>query len=273
MEQRDEKTYYSGAKVQSLAAELTFTKHAWDKLMAYCRATDLEVSGFMIIERDENQLFVNDIYICEQISTPTSTEMEGTAMSKLFLRLHKEGILNDKTRVGHFHTHPTFGVFWSGTDMEMRKTLRRGCDWYVSVVVNQKGEALAALDINGEFPMEISDLPISFLPDNTLSLACKEEVKTLVKAPRFSQEVMFPEAGRYGQERWRGVTPIDKIIQHLEQGEELVPLMESEKKDRLEKILSVEGDTCEDEGGRYINVGGEIVRVISRNVRLSEELF
>ena len=52
-----------------------------------------------------------------------------------------------------------------------------GTDYSVALVVNHKGEALAAIDINGEFPLSISNLPIEIVREESeLVKACKAEV-------------------------------------------------------------------------------------------------
>ena len=177
------------AHLQTCNLGISMTRYAWTKLMAYCRSTNMETSGFMLLERDGDLLWIDDIYLLEQESTGTSTEMNSTAIAKFQLDLYKRGIIGkpgSKKKLAHWHTHPTFGVFWSGTDMEFRRINRQGVDYFVSIVVNQKGDALAAIDINGEFPMSINDLPIEVV-DNAdaaeLIKACKAEVELKVKSP------------------------------------------------------------------------------------------
>ncbi len=188
MESENEKTEINTkAHLQTCGLGLSFTRQAWTKLMAYCRATNLETSGFMLLERDGDLLWIDDIYLLQQESTGTSTEMDRTAIAKFQLDLYKKGIIgkkDSKKRLAHWHTHPTFNVFWSGTDMEMRRLNSQGVDYFVSIVVNQKGEALAAIDINGEFPLSINDLPIEIVDDfDDMIKACKAEVELKVKSP------------------------------------------------------------------------------------------
>lgn len=188
------------AELQALSVELVITRKARQKLIAYCQATDLEVSGYMVLEQEGSSIIVKDAYITHQVSTGTSTEIETTEIARLFERLRKEGIIGiPGVRLGHFHTHPTFDVFWSGTDMELRKTLRKGTDFYVSIVLNQKGEVLAALDINGEFPMSISNLPVRIEDENEYTKQCQEEVKNYVKSPRHA----FVQQDAYDEDKLR----------------------------------------------------------------------
>lgn len=190
MESQNEKTEITTkAHLQSCGLGLSFTRHAWTKLMAYCRATDKETSGFALLERDGDLLWVDDVYLLKQESTGTSTEMDRTDIAKFQLELYKAGVIgkkDSKKRLMHWHTHPTFNVFWSGTDMEMRRLNSQGVDFFVSIVVNQKGEALAAIDINGDFPISINDLPIEIVDNQDtaeLIKACKAEVELKVKSP------------------------------------------------------------------------------------------
>lgn len=190
MESQNEKTEITTkAHLQSCGLGLSFTRYAWTKLMAYCRATEKETSGFALLERDGDLLWVDEVYLLKQESTGTSTEMDRTDIAKFQLELYKAGVIgkkDSKKRLMHWHTHPTFSVFWSGTDMEMRRLNSRGVDYFVSIVVNQKGEALAAIDINGEFPLSINDLPIEIVDNQDtaeLIKACKAEVELKVKSP------------------------------------------------------------------------------------------
>ena len=177
------------AQLQLCDLGISMTRRAWTKLMAYCRATNLETSGFMLLERDGSDLMIDEIYLLPQESTGTSTEMDRTAIAKFQLDLYKKGIIgkkDSKKRLAHWHTHPTFGVFWSGTDMEMRRLNSQGVDYFVSIVVNQKGDALAAIDIKGEFPVAINDLPIEIVDNDDVAeliKACKAEVELKVKSP------------------------------------------------------------------------------------------
>jgi len=183
----DTTQYETKSKLQLCEVELKITDYAWRKLMAYCRATDLEVSGFMLMEREGQVFKIKDAYIVDQESTSTSTEMASTAIAKLQMELFKAKIIghDENVKLAHFHTHPTFNVFWSGTDMILRRTMVAGCDYSLALVINQKGEALAALDINGEFPMSIDHLPISIEEEpDELAKACAAEVKAKVKQPQ-----------------------------------------------------------------------------------------
>lgn len=163
--------------------EVEINEKAWKKIMGWCRATDLEVSGFFLYEQDESVFNILDAYIVPQISTGSSTEIDGTASSKLLMRLIKDETLKNGRMLGHFHTHSTFGVFWSGTDQILRQTLKKGSDFYLSMVVNQKGEYKVALDVNVPFEFSIDDLPMSVVENSTSKDRYKKDVEENVKQP------------------------------------------------------------------------------------------
>lgn len=276
MEDRNETTRIStDAQLQSFGLVLSITRKAWGKLMAYCCATNLEVSGFMLIERDEQDLTVVDCFIAHQVSTGTSTEMDTSSIAKLQMELFRKGIIGkDNVLLGHFHTHPTFGVFWSTTDMEMRKTLSKGTDFYISLVINQKGEALAAIDINGPFPMSISNLPIDILPDTEVFKACKAEVEEKVKEPVYQRQHTdsqpnWWEMGGAGDaaraeipRRKRGRPKKIKVGQDgiIETEPDVIT---REDKEALIGLIP-EGGSYSDESGTWANIGGEIVMIAGR---------
>lgn len=285
----------TSAQLQACGLELQIEGRAWDKLMGYCRATNLEVSGFMLMVRDGNVMTIKDAYIVEQECTSTSTEMSSTAIAKLQFDLFKAKIIgqDENIKLAHFHTHPTFGVFWSGTDMILRRTMVEGTDYSVALVINQKGEALAAIDINGEFPMSINNLPIEIVRDTTLALECKAEVLLKVKQPaslysyegsagymRYERDRDLPltykgkYSGKRGRPRknpddpkWRQIDKdVAEMEDHLLGGKHL-------SDDEMEALLArrraladggavdMEGDTWSDHTGTYMNLGGEIVKV------------
>lgn len=275
MEDKNDRTKIeTEAQLQSFGLVLSITRKAWGKLMAYCCATNLEVSGFMVIERDEMDLTVVDCFIAHQVSTGTSTEMDSTSISRLQMELFRAGIIGkDNILLGHFHTHPTFGVFWSSTDMEMRKTLSKGTDFYISLVINQKGEALAAIDINGAFPMSITNLPINIMPDTEMFAAIKAEVADKVKEPVYERHY----AGGGAQDWWElggaGAAARAEIPKRkrgrprkIKVGEDGIVEVQSpnemspEDKEALIGLIP-EGGSYSDETGTWANIGGEIVNI------------
>jgi proteasome lid subunit RPN8/RPN11 len=256
MEERNGSTNIeTQAQLQSCDLELCITRDAWAKLMGYCRATDLEVSGFMLLERDGDLLMVTDCFIPEQVSTSASTEMDSTSIAKLQLELFKKGIIgkeDSNIKLAHFHTHPTFGVFWSGTDMAMRQVLRKGTDYYVSLVINQKGDALAAIDINGEFPMSINNLPIVILEDPKIAKQCKAEVKLKVK----EQSIRMMDAHN---SYLPGLTaPGDSAQTYAEwkKEQEMQEMVDSPR-----RYIRGDDGIFSNEHGTFANVGGEIVKL------------
>ena len=295
----------TAAKLQSCEIEMSITRMAWSKLMGYCRATDNEVSGFMLLERDGGLLYISDVYIVEQVCTGTSTEMDSTAIAKLQLRLYKEKIIGQEDKpnikLAHFHTHPTFGVFWSGTDMEMRAKLRAGNEYSVALVINQKGDTLAAIDINGEFPMSISNVPVSILEDAEIFKACKAEVEAKIKSPaqangyeqyfqgrydfsgpdrpshalRKGQAGGFAHGGKRGRPRKNPLDP--KWFEEL--GDGLSPQQRKDNDDSVRLALTddelllgrrmaaaqADDGIYSNEHGTWCNVGGEIIQLEGPN--------
>lgn len=272
MEERDGSTRIAtSAQLQDCGVEMCITREAWSKLMGYCKATDLEVSGFILIERDEDFIMVTDCFIPEQVSTGTSTEMDSNSIAKLQMDLFKRKIIghDDKVKLGHFHTHPTFNVFWSGTDMEMRETLRKGTDYYVSLVINQKGDALAAIDINGDFPMSISSLPIEIMEDGAIAKACKLEVKAKVSPPAvvpLDYQLGLDDPPRYYREK----ASKKKETPWWMTRDERLPrdpdwLREAADRDARNEVIAAADDIFSNEKGTFANVAGEIVKLEGPN--------
>jgi hypothetical protein len=238
----------------------------------------------MLMVKDGPIMTIKDAYIVDQECTGTSTEMASTAIARLQMELFKKKIIgqDDNVKLAHFHTHCTFGVFWSGTDMELRRTMVAGTDYSVALVINHKGEALAAIDINGDFPLSISNLPIEIVREESeLVKACKAEVLAKVKQPAAQYTSWMngqgtfdpsvdPLRGYRGGKRGRPrKDPLDPKWKEIDED---VYAMESRLLGRTTSDAEMEAVLAErrmladqglysDEFGTWQNVGGQVVKV------------
>lgn len=141
----------------------------FEKIMYWIdKCSPNEVSGFGTLEFDEatREFKVTDAYLLEQEVSGGSAEIDDRAIAKMMFQKRNE----DNALKWHWHSHPTFSVFWSGTDMELIKQLGRQ-GWIVATVLNCKRESrtafLTSVDVMGkphdifvdDFPMEIVSQP------------------------------------------------------------------------------------------------------------------
>lgn len=129
-----------------------------DRLMAYTRALDVEISGMGCVVQDATSNFIiKEIYLPTQTSSYGSTEIDKGSLG--------DWIKKRKTGEGInllWHSHVNFSVFESGVDLHTAgNTLADfSGEWMVSLIINQSNEFHAVLylrkPISVAIPMDVS---------------------------------------------------------------------------------------------------------------------
>ncbi len=115
------------------------------------KASPNEVSGFGNLHFDEElrEFIVSDAYLLAQEVSGGSAEMDDAAINKAMFQ--NKDVPN--ALKWHWHSHPTFGVFWSGTDMNLIRQLGQQ-GWILATVFNCKRESrtafLTSVDVMGK---------------------------------------------------------------------------------------------------------------------------
>lgn len=161
---------------------VVLTPKAFTQLYGYAGATEREVSLLGIVERDGPVFKITEFFLVEQSGSPGHTETDPTAVAELMEKLIAEGRAEDAGKLRCWaHSHPSMGLFWSGTDEANCRQLVS--DWLVSIVVHQGYGALCRLDAAVPVPFVIDHVPIYFespLDDETAEHFA-EEVREKVK--------------------------------------------------------------------------------------------
>jgi len=154
-------------KAHSKGIQVHVEQHVRDKMQGWCDAATSEVSGLFCVKLLDSVFYVYDVFLPEQQGSAGFTKIDGYASGRLYGFLQKkygmEGMADLK---GWWHTHYTFGTFWSGTDDDTAQANAiLAEDWSLSIVINQKGDWLARVDVVSTIPIMVDELPIFFVPN------------------------------------------------------------------------------------------------------------
>lgn len=169
---------------------LYITKEAYLKLRYYIEGIQEEISGFGKVRTfrkgGEVQIEVYDIEILEQTVTGAHASISEETYAKF---------VYDKTRKGEsikdyklwWHSHCTFGAFFSGTDTG---TIDASTEfpWLVSLVSNHKGEYQARYDAYEPKRITVDNLRLEVVGwhNPKLRTKCEAEIKAKVKVQRYT---------------------------------------------------------------------------------------
>jgi len=186
--------------------QLVFTRELWEELLFLTKElAPFEVSGLGEIEiTSPGRIQVRRLHLVKQKATGADTRLEPQMVVELMDEIatrydeeHKMPVGADKWHLRlWFHTHADGQVFWSSIDEKCCKELRRSAEWFVSIVVNVRGEALARIDGVGEFgPYAVA---IGVVIESTLSKKRKnllreeiEEKVTKIVPPEEIEQTMI----------------------------------------------------------------------------------
>lgn len=121
--------------------KLVIPDDIYQKIAYWLTKTPNEVSGFGSLEWDAKSatFTVKDVILLKQEVGRASTEIDPVAIGKAMYQMKDEPL----GMKWHWHTHPNMGVFWSGDDMEVIRSLGQQ-GWIVATVFNEKGQNKSA---------------------------------------------------------------------------------------------------------------------------------
>lgn len=157
-------------------------QHVKDKMQGWCNAANGEVSGLFLTKLVDSIFHVYDVFLPEQWGSSGFTKIDGHASGRLYGYLsRKYGFEGMGDLKGWWHTHYNFNVFWSGTDDDTaQKNAELAEDWGLSIVINQKGDWLARVDVIQPIRVMVDKLPITFVP-NTKAHAKRDYARDVAK--------------------------------------------------------------------------------------------
>lgn len=179
-----------------------FEPLAWLRMRGFTIAAPGEVSGIgqveLVNENGEITLIVKNVWIWEQVCGPAHTEItDHDAVFSLVDDLEKEGIPSESLKLW-WHSHADMNAFFSSTDTQQMSDWQSN-SYLVSVVTNKAGEAYASVDVRGQFPQYIDDVPVTYneeIPENIMSetraeVDKKVKAATMVEPSRGSDDIGF----------------------------------------------------------------------------------
>lgn len=154
-------------RARSKGIEVHVEQHVKDKMEGWCNAANSEVSGLFCVRLLSGTFYVYDVFLPEQMGSSGYTKIDGHASGRLYGHLQRKyGMEGMGHLKGWWHTHYTFGTFWSGTDDDTAQSnAALAEDWSLSIVINQAGSWLCRVDIVNPIPVMLDDLPITFVPN------------------------------------------------------------------------------------------------------------
>ena len=165
-----------------------YIKHAaWRKIKMWVDIASGEVSGLGEVEVVDSKITVTEVYLLDQTSSGSSTEMDSGAVAKLIDdKIRKDGDANNIKL--WWHSHADMNVFWSATDDNAIEEFNNETDtnnWFLSIVVNKKGEVKCRIDTFHPVQFFLNDIPLKIV-DYTAAMYARaeKEVKRKVKKPK-----------------------------------------------------------------------------------------
>ena len=178
---RGGKAYFE--KCPEIERRVVMRSDVWEKIMALTRELDTEWAGYLLGEIDDEEVYIDDLYVPEQEVTSASVEI-------------KEDNVPDDVKgriVGHVHSHGNMSAFFSGTDIEH-------LNYAVHLVVNKDEEYKCLLKIRapcGRFVVN-KDVEIE-IEDREEILEFVDEVKERIKEKKYEYVSYYPYGYKIGK--------------------------------------------------------------------------
>lgn len=151
------------------------------KLDTYVQEVDGEIAGMGKVEvRDDGNLYVLDIAIYDQEVTAGTADLSPEALAKFQTDLIKRGE-SPKQWYLWWHSHNTFGAFFSGTDTATIASSTE-FDHLVSLVVNKKRERMCRVDTHRPFRLVLDKVQVEIQPHiNPRTVEIEDEIGKLME--------------------------------------------------------------------------------------------
>lgn len=198
------------------------TDAAEQRLSAYLRLAEGEISGFGLVRKQEDFLVVHEIFILDQESGSAHTELDTDAMQELLYQLLKGGSSPEEVTLW-WHSHGMSSTFFSGTDDD---TIDRfalfGRPWMLSLVSNRKLQHRLRLDFYDPIRATVDDIELRMFSrrNDKIDRNVEREISKKVRKPipqPFQQYGMDWYKNKLGPKNGgrKGNTTIDEEIEAM----------------------------------------------------------
>jgi hypothetical protein len=168
------------------------TPEAWDKLMTYVRASDVECSMLCEVEAKNGKFLINKVYLPKQTRSAAFTKITHEGIVEI---LSIPGINPAKIKAW-FHSHVNMNVTPSGQDISQAKELMQDAEWFIRGILNKRAEYSLFIHWMG-IDIE-ADLQIKNVMTGNIEEAKKELERVTVKETVVFSKSGYPYGGIYG---------------------------------------------------------------------------
>lgn len=131
--------------------KIKFSSTVWDKIRTWVEMTTEEISGVGCVTMDPGNTFtVYDTFLLKQENTSAFTDIDDQSVHDLMWELIQKDDEDNGHRVTDlkfwWHSHADMGVNWSGQDDSCILKKLQHADWWLSMVINRRGQYNTRLD-------------------------------------------------------------------------------------------------------------------------------
>lgn len=144
------------------------TPEAMQRMQLYIDAADGEISGLGTVYVNKGVMLVDNVYLLEQESSYSQTELKPEAVGKFLSEWMGDGGDPEELKLW-WHSHGRMSVFWSSQDESTAKSFANG--WMLSIVGNKDRAFKVRLDVYE---------PVHLYLEMELEVACDAASRELV---------------------------------------------------------------------------------------------
>lgn len=213
------------AKPNTAVPTLMLSHEAHQRIMAYTRAVDTEISGFAdcVYNEEANMFFVNTVYLLKQQAGGADVEIDDDSLAELMEELIEQGV----TQMPQlwWHSHATMSTFFSGTDESTMCDLKND-SYMVSLVVNKAGSMKAVLNLWKPVALTL-DMAVDVeeqtedIPED-IRLEVEEKVSRRIYVPAKPAQYLTSGTSEDGPRHKPGITKIRQLPKDAKKAQGLI---------------------------------------------------
>ena len=173
--------------------KVVLTKEVHNKIRTQTNLIDNEITGLGLVDIKNNIARVYDVFLVKQIVSGASCELDEVGICELVDKLIAEG-KNPKHLRFWWHSHANMGVNWSNTDEDTGEKFG-GNTFFLSLVINHKGEMRARINVYNPIKLMLDNLPV-FVESSEIKEDFINDMKTEI------QDKVFEKKFKYANTFW-----------------------------------------------------------------------
>jgi len=177
------------AKMPQIEVHIPYS--TWIKMMTYVQLCKMEINGFGMVTRIGNTFYVSDVFITDQEVSSVHAETDGIALAHHIEEMVRAGVDLSLVRF-QWHSHVNMTAQFSPIDTGTMDRYEN-VDWWVSLVVNKRGEATCRVDLFSPLRVGFEVVPHIVIPGPTRALV-DECAENILEKVRILRAVVMPES-------------------------------------------------------------------------------